>query len=248
MRRATAILGLIGVVILVLAVVARVRRAPSQDAKDAATTTQSSEIDAKDAIPPNNQATDLTAKAGHDLLAKTLPDVKKWKMTDLVPDEKKGLDGLENRSFERGKKLFTDTKCIVCHSYGDQGGFSGPNLTEVGARFGPVDILSSIIEPSKVIADAYRQKVVVLEDGRVLTGRVVLIDDEVQITPDDLQPDRKITVSLEKVESMEDSAISPMPEGLINHLTRQEILDLVAFVICRENAENEMFTAPAKKK
>ena len=173
---------------------------------------------------------------------------KKWKMADFVKDEKVGLEGLVNRNFERGKKLFTEVKCLTCHTFAGAGGFVGPSLSAKGASFGPVDILVSILEPNKIIADAYRQKVVELDNGQVVTGMVSENDDEIEITPDLLQPEKKVVVKMEKVVEMTDSPVSPMPVGLIDNLTRDQILDLIAYVISQDDPEDEMFAPPAKKK
>jgi len=180
------------------------------------------------------------APVGKALLETKRQFVKAWKVDDLL---KKVQAGLTNRGFERGKKLFTEAKCILCHTYGkDQGGgFVGPALTDVGARFSAADILSSIIEPSKVIADAYLQKTVVLDDGRSFTGMVAEVDGDVQITQDILDPDRKVIVRQDQVESMTTSKVSPMPEGLLNTLNEDEIFDLIAFVISRNDPEDDMF-------
>src|SRR4051794_32940453 len=88
----------------------------------------------------------------------TKPATTKWKMTDFVKDEKAGVEGLVNRNFERDKKLFTEVKCLPCHTFAGAGGLVGPSLSAKGASFGPVDILVSILEPNKIIADAYLQK------------------------------------------------------------------------------------------
>ena len=49
-------------------------------------------------------------------------------------------------------------------------------MSAKGASFGPVDILVSILEPNKIIADAYRAKIVEVDDGRVITGSSRLQD------------------------------------------------------------------------
>ncbi len=178
----------------------------------------------------------------------TKAPTKNWKMTDFVKDEKVGVEGLVNRNFEDGKKLFTEVKCLTCHTFAGQGGFVGPSLSAKGASFGPVDILVSILEPNKIIADAYRQKVVELDDGRFVTGMVSENDDEIEITPNLLQPEKKVVVKAEKVVSMTDSPVSPMPAGLIDNLSREQILDLIAYAISQDDPDDEMFAPPAKKK
>jgi putative heme-binding domain-containing protein len=183
---------------------------------------------------------------GNALLETKRPLVKAWKVNDLL---KKVEGGLTNRDFDRGKKLYTEAKCVLCHTYGrDQGGFIGPALTEVGARFGAVDILYAVIEPSKDIADAYKQRTVIAQDGRSFTGMVSQIDGDMQITENILDPDRKIIVSEDNVESIHESKVSPMPEGLLNTLNEEEIFDLIAYVISRNDPEDEMFKPVVKNK
>lgn len=178
----------------------------------------------------------------------TFTAAKKWKLADLVPDEKLGLEGLTLRNFERGKKLFTQTKCIACHTFAGEGGLAGPSLAAKGASFGPVDVLVSILEPSKIVADAYRQKVVSLDDGRVLVGTVSEADDEIHITNDLLNPEKKVVVKADNVADIDDSPISSMPDGLIDALSRDEVLDLIAYVISQDDPTDEMFAQPAKSK
>ena len=64
--------------------------------------------------------------------------------------------GLTKRDFDKGRNLFGEAKCFVCHRFNNEGGGLGPDLTVVSGRFGPRDLLESIIEPSKVISDQYR--------------------------------------------------------------------------------------------
>jgi putative heme-binding domain-containing protein len=170
--------------------------------------------------------------------------VKKWKVEDFEPLLE---DGLKARSFDRGKRIFKEAACAVCHTFGDEGGSIGPVLTEAAGRFGALDVLLHIIEPSKVIPDAYVSMVVELDDGKILVGTVQEFDDYIQIITDAMNPDQKITVERERIASMEKSPVSPMPANLIDSFDADEILDLVAFLLSRGDRNNEMFQ-PAKKK
>src|SRR5262249_22196678 len=56
---------------------------------------------------------------------------------------------------ERGRTLFMDPKglaCIKCHAIGGQGGQVGPDLAGIALRYKREDLMTSILEPSKVIA------------------------------------------------------------------------------------------------
>src|SRR5688572_10762158 len=75
--------------------------------------------------------------------------VKAWKLSDL-DSALKSVNPRRNR--QRGKRLFQNA-CAACHVYAEQGTPLGPELTGVTARFPRRDLLESILDPSKVVAD-----------------------------------------------------------------------------------------------
>src|SRR5262249_53627225 len=130
----------------------------------------------------------------------------------------------------------------TCHRFANEGGGMGPDLTIVSGRFGVRDLLESIIEPSKVISDQYAAIVVTTSDGKQVVGRVVnLFGDGMNINTDMLDPNKLVNVNRNLVESIEPSKISMMPEGLIDTLNREEILDLVGYLYSRGDRNHKMF-------
>jgi len=153
--------------------------------------------------------------------------VKAWTTADLQPFLNQVGSG---RNFARGKQIYAQAQCIACHRYGDQGGAIGPDLTAVAARFKRQDILESITEPSKVISEQYMDTAIATDDGRVVVGRIVSeTADKVVIRPHPLET-TTVTVAKSRIESRKLSKISPMPEGLLNTYSKDEILDLLAFL------------------
>ena len=93
------------------------------------------------------------------------------------------------------------------------------------------DVLESIIDPSKVVSEQYQNTTVVLKNGDDHTGR--LVDEtasQLVLVPNQLQPDTKITVKKADVKTRAFSKISPMPQGLADALSKEDILDLLAFI------------------
>lgn len=165
--------------------------------------------------------------------------VKKYTVNELVPIVEKGLIG---RNFDQGRNLFGETKCFACHRFNNEGGGTGPDLTQVVGRFGARDLLESMIEPSKVISDQYGAIVVITTDGKQIAGRVVNLNgDNMQINTDMLDPNKLVGVNRNLVESIEPSKISMMPEGLLDTLSRDEVLDLVAYLYSRGDRNHKMF-------
>jgi hypothetical protein len=56
-----------------------------------------------------------------------------------------------------------------------------------------------------------------------------------------LDPNGLANVDRKKVESMETSKVSMMPEGMLDSFKEEEILDLVAYLLSRGDRHNKMF-------
>lgn len=166
--------------------------------------------------------------------------VKHWKVDELVPSVNKGLKA--KRNFERGKALFNDISCSLCHHFGRDGGGVGPDLTGVSGTFSVHDLLENIIEPSKEISSLYVTTVVFKKDGEVVTGWVPEeTETTISVMEDMLAAGKLAVVKRRDIESMKPSTVSLMPEGLLNTLKEEEILDLVAFLLSGGDATLKMF-------
>lgn len=167
------------------------------------------------------------------------PLVKKYTVDELtsVVDAK-----LHGRSFENGRKMFSTAACFRCHRVRGEGGSVGPDLTGAGSRFSHRNLLEAMIEPSKVISDQYAQTQFVLTDGRVITGRVInLAGNELRVLTNMFDPSALAEVQRRDVELMQPANTSMMPEALLDRLTEEEILDLVAYLKSGGNPEHEAF-------
>jgi len=154
--------------------------------------------------------------------------VKNWKMDDALPLLAQVGKG---RNFERGRRAYEAAQCLACHKMGNEGtGAGGPDLTAISSRFTPKDILESIIEPSKVISEQYQNLAVVRKNGETVVGRLLEENnDRLVLQPDLLKPD-KVEVKKSDVQRRVPSKLSPMPEGLVNVLNQDELLDLMAYL------------------
>jgi mono/diheme cytochrome c family protein len=54
----------------------------------------------------------------------------------------------------QGQKVFTDTKCTVCHLVGDVGNKKGPSLDDVGSKLTPEEIRQWITNAPEMAAKA----------------------------------------------------------------------------------------------
>ncbi len=158
------------------------------------------------------------------------PFVKEWNVADLADDLPQVARG---RDLERGRQMFS-IACAQCHRVGATGGAIGPDLSSLAGRFGRYDVLRAIIEPSLVVAEPYRNVEITTTAGKTIVGRVVLAGDfrqpTLRISTDVLNPDATIEIQKQEIVSHTVSSISPMPTGLLNTLSKEEILDLLAFL------------------
>lgn len=153
--------------------------------------------------------------------------VKQWTMTDF--DQPTLAQRPRDRA--RGRRLFTEIGCAQCHRVGTDGGLAGPDLTGVASRFDRRALLESIIEPSRIIADVYRTVTIATKSGAIHDGRIVAENDKtVTLATNPADPDHQQRISANDVVSRRASDISSMPEGLLNSLTRDEILDLLSWL------------------
>lgn len=171
--------------------------------------------------------------------AKPREFVRKWKMIDLA---RLVQTGLENRDYSNGRRMFAEAKCFACHRFDNQGGSVGPDLTSLAGRFSPRDILESVVDPNKQISDQYAAVQILTIDGKVVTGRIAnLAGDSIRIQTNMLDPGSLVGVDRKLIEEMMPSQTSMMPEGLLDTLNEDEVLDLMAYLLSRGDPNHEMF-------
>jgi putative heme-binding domain-containing protein len=192
-------------------------------------------------LKPILDAAPLTRQAAAPA-AKPRPLVKKWTLDELAPVVENSLHG---RDFDKGRLLFAEASCFACHRFNNEGGGAGPELTGVAGRFSVRDLLESIVLPSKVISDQYGAVVISTTDGQVITGRIVnLHGDMIQINTNMLDPNLQVGVDQRRVEETKPSPVSMMPEGLLDTLNRDEVLDLMAYILSRGDRNQDVFKRP----
>lgn len=165
--------------------------------------------------------------------------VKEWKLKDL-----EGLvaNGLKKRNFANGRRMFGAAACVACHRFAGEGGAIGPDLTGAGGRFSPRDLLESTLDPSKEVSDQYAPIVVTLLNDERVTGRVMnLSGDSMRLNTNMFDPSETQNIDRKQIKSIDHSKISMMPEGLLNMLEKDEILDLLAYLISGGDKNHEVF-------
>lgn len=188
---------------------------------------------------------DLLTESGNDLADRPQPKGPGRRRT--LEESLALLDEpLANRDFQNGKNMFDATLCSSCHSVRGEGGAIGPDLTQVGTRFSPKDILEHTLDPNKEVSDQYAATVFTMKDGSSIVGR--LINDEGgkyfvsqnPFTPQSLREIPKADVASTKL-----SKVSLMLPGLLGRLNDEEIKDIIAFLVAGGNPEHEVYKGKA---
>lgn len=160
--------------------------------------------------------------------------VNKWTAADLADSLN---EVARNRNLHRGEAMFAAASCIKCHRIAGRGTLIGPDLTSVSSRFSRRDMLESILTPSKVIAEKYRSLQVVTSDGKTYVGQVALGGDYrspiLRLAVDPNQPFKITEIPKSDIDEQQHSKVSWMPQGLLDTLSKDEILDLLAYIESR---------------
>jgi len=162
-----------------------------------------------------------------------------WTLSDLEGSVAAMASG---RSFVHGRELFRTASCVACHKLGDEGNNFGPELAKLSKEMTAVEITRHILEPSLKIDEQYRSTTIVTDDGRAVTGLVVAeTPSEVALVENPVAKAEPVRIPKSSIDERSVSPVSIMPKGLLDKLTRDEILDLVAYVAARGDDSNCLF-------
>jgi len=133
---------------------------------------------------------------------------------------------LDAADLAAGKKLFLTT-CGPCHKMYGNGGDLGPDIT--GSNRSNLDyLLTNILEPSADIQDDYKMVVITTRDGRNFAGNIASENDQ-QLTLKVVGQD-PVVLAKSTIQSREVTPVSMMPPGLLETLSEQEVINLVAYL------------------
>ncbi len=126
-----------------------------------------------------------------------------------------------------GRKVF-EKNCMACHQVGDQGAAVGPSLAS-SSFHEPAALLTHILDPNLYVAPNYVQYVVTDRSGRTFTG-VIASQTATGIT---LKRDQGMTDTILRadIDEVHSTGRSLMPEGLEGVIGKQEMADLIGFLV-----------------
>jgi putative heme-binding domain-containing protein len=156
--------------------------------------------------------------------------VREWSMADFSAEDLSSLTA-NTRNLELGMAAFVKARCSQCHVVGGAGVNLGPDLADSRKTLKGAELLQQILEPSLKIHEKFQAWQFVTDDGRVVTGVVVKeTNDELQIAADLLRPGNLTSLKKSTIEEQVRLTVSAMPPGLLNGLTKTEILQLLVWL------------------
>ena len=167
-----------------------------------------------------------------------------WVFADLSASVEEMKHG---RSFASGKQMFTVSACISCHKMEGQGQEFGPDLTKLDPKYTKLDVLRHILEPSLKIDEKYQTYIFETKSGKTLTGMIVADNPQaVTIIENPLAktPPREIKKS--DIDTKTKSPVSLMPKGMLDKMTRDEIIDLLAYILSKGDSKHPFFQMDVK--
>jgi quinoprotein glucose dehydrogenase len=139
-------------------------------------------------------------------------------------------DSLVGGDAQRGRVIFKEwanVSCLRCHRVGEDGGYVGPNLSDIGSRKDRQYLLESLVDPNRAIAEKYETTVVLDLDGKTHSG-IVNFEDEKTLRLLTAEGEM-VTIDKEQIEERT-TGKSAMPADLIKHLSPFDVRDLVEFL------------------
>ncbi len=175
-----------------------------------------------------------------ELLKNHRPRVE-WKFEDLEADVTQLAGG---RSFDVGRQMFQVASCTSCHRLNDVGQVFGPDLAKLDPPRTKPELLRDMLDPSVRIDDKYRSQIFSTDEGKTITGMVVEETDAVvRVIENPLLAADVIALPKSHITERARATASIMPKGVLDRLSREEILDLIAYVYARGDQRNEVFRA-----
>jgi putative heme-binding domain-containing protein len=186
------------------------------------------------------------AKESNDVVMPPRELVKAWTVDELA----EAVSSNDHKfDFEQGKSLFAAAQCYKCHRVGVQGGILGPDLTGAGRRFTPKDLLVSTIEPSKEISDQYGATQFLTDDGQVVVGRVINMNGKnLSVLTNMLDPSSLTGLNRDNIEEARPATTSMMPTGLLDTFTKEEIIQLMAYLRAGGQSEHPLYKSTVASK
>jgi putative heme-binding domain-containing protein len=128
---------------------------------------------------------------------------------------------------KRGQAVF-GLRCAACHQFQGTGHAVGPDLAALTNK-SPEYLLQEILDPNRNVDSRYVEYRATTKAGRTFIG-LLAAETAVSITLRGQEHKDEVLLRAD-LDRLEDIGRSPMPEGMERDLSRQDLADLIAYLI-----------------
>jgi putative heme-binding domain-containing protein len=127
-----------------------------------------------------------------------------------------------------GKEVFKKV-CSTCHRLENEGVEVGPDLLSALRNKTPETLLVDILDPSREVDPRYLNYQIVTKAGRVFTG---MIGSETASSLTLRRAEKaEDTILRTQIDEIQATGKSLMPEGLETQLSKQDLADVIAYLL-----------------
>ena len=193
-----------------------------------------------DALKSSHSTSALSPSELQRMLARYQPEVLDYAkpfVKDLFAQEELREDRLAEMRTEleggdsaSGRQVFISGKgaCITCHKVNEEGREVGPDLSHIGQLRTKEDLLESILFPSTSLARDFESYQIETRDNQVYFG---IVERETSHTVHLINATGiPIPIPRSSIATIQPAPFSLMPQGLDQTMTKQELIDLIAFL------------------
>jgi putative heme-binding domain-containing protein len=140
-------------------------------------------------------------------------------------------DAKENGNIYRGRQIYRKPEllCGSCHQVDGEGGLVGPDLSAIGTFMVPTAILESINNPNTIIKQNYETVLITKKNGEIISGMLHRKTDNATLIRQ--ANNEIIEIPTSEIAETDASPVSLMPAGLTRNLSRDELKDLLAYLM-----------------
>lgn len=142
------------------------------------------------------------------------------------------LDSLHGGDAARGRGVFrgkSELECLRCHvAEGTEGGAVGPNLAGLSSRATRLEVVEAICDPNRRFSPGYQGTVVFRHDGPPIEG--VVVEETPEVVRLRGADGALVDVPRADIEGTK-PGVSSMPDNLCDHISREEMRDLVEYLM-----------------
>ncbi len=149
------------------------------------------------------------------------------RVDELIKKRREAFLHMPHTNLALGRALF-EKNCSICHRLNNVGAKVGPTLDGIGNR-GLERLLEDVLDPNRIVDQAFRTTTLTLKSGRLLTGLLLREEGAVLVLADN--QGKEVRVPKADVEDRIVSQMSLMPANFGDQIPEADFCQLLAYLL-----------------